>query len=495
MQKIRIISNYPVKQPQCLENIDVSLGVSYFCSQDKTVKTLENKWGFKTLLKLVKITDIVTSDIFSNKDIVEQILEDSHFISKHQPENAANLHVQINHNNIAAKVVNYLAAFNILKTLTLKNKQYNKSTLSTLDDVFSGTSSQAGSIFSDDKKMFLGTSFFEKSNNLYKYLCSYFSKKQAVSFIFFHEFSHASELENNAKYGKENIKTNTSLDNFYSNLLLLHDSKRFIKLCKQFYNERKINYFPNKLLVDTLYVLHKEIYADVGSLLLMRNKSLLENNYDEEKFFQSVETVTQMRKEEKEQYAILFNINHESSFIGQEHFTSPGVEVLANYLKNIPSQEVLSEKQIHEITCECVQQGIAKTILTMIKADNSLVPKFSTLFSLKLNNNDLVMDNSKNHYLECIQTIKNIVSVEWQNNFEHNLALIEKNNARQKVNVSQDLIFNAGLDQDNFNKVINTFSHNIVEDKNKIKHAVSILREKFLNNTSSNNLSVNKIKT
>lgn len=492
MQKIRIISNYPITPPQCLKHIDISLGVSYFCSQDKTVKTIENYWGFKALSKLVQLTDTFTSHIFSNPEIVEQILEDTNFVSTHQADNAHNLHVQINHNNVAAKALNYLAVFNILKNFTIKNKQNNKVTLSTVEDVLSGTSSQAGHIFSDDKKMFLGTSFFEKSNSLYKNLCSFLTKKQAVSVVFFHEYSHSSELENNAKYGKENVKTHTGLDNFYSNLLLLSDSKRFIDLCKQFHNQHNISSFPNKLLIDTLYTLHKEIYADVGALLLIRNKSLLENNYKPEHFLQTVQTVMNMRNDEKEQYSIIFNVNNESAFLGHEHFTSPGIETLVNQLKNIPSDLVLSEKQIHEITCQCVQEGVFKTVLTMIKADNSLVPKFSTLFSLKLYNNNLVMDNSKNHYLECMQTMKKLVSLEWQNNFQNNLTLLETNNARKTVNVPQDLIFNAGLDTDNFHKTIEQCNHSKLEDKNKIKYAVGLLRNKFLNNTQSHNLTFKK---
>lgn len=519
MQKIKITSNSPIIKPQSLENIDVSFGVSYFSSQDQDVKVIENDWGFKLLSKISRVTQTFTSKIFNNKEIIDQILDDSKFVLQHQGDNAENLHIQINQNNITANILNSLTAFNILRRINFLDKESKNKNLDNFQDLLLSLDSKAGHIYSKSKKMFLGTSFFEKSNSFYKSLSENFTKKEAVSFVFFHEYSHSSELMNNEKYGKEENTTNTSLDNFYSNLLLLSTDKRYIKFAQNLQSQNKSDFVPNNKLIKTLCTLHKEIYADVGALLLMRNKELINGTFNESKFQESIAHIIKVRKQEKQETSQVFNDVNLDSYLYHDHFTAPGIESLLNHLNKkigLEKHKVLSEKEIHQITGKCVQEGVGKTVLSMIKADNTTIPQLNTLFALRVNKGELEIDNSKNHYLDAVNKIKEVVSKDWQKNFETNMNKINALGKREEIKIPQDLIFDAGLDNELFEKKLidNKLSINkikalegneitqskhelINEDKvleissfSKTKENITSLRASFLKVVSKNKLNI-----
>ena len=164
MQKVKITSTSFIKRPKALENIDVSYGVSYFCIKSMEVKTLSNKnsWAIKILSKIEKLSNLFKSKIEEDNQIINQIMEDSNFISTHQQECAKDLHIQI---NSETKLKNTLTS--------LADLDYSNRNL-----VQDGLDSKAGKIYSTTKKMFLGLNFFKKGESFFDSLIKNFSLKE-----------------------------------------------------------------------------------------------------------------------------------------------------------------------------------------------------------------------------------------------------------------------------------------------------------------------------
>ena len=490
MQKVKITSTSFIKRPKALENIDVSYGVSYFCIKSMEVKTLSNKnsWAIKILSKIEKLSNLFKSKIEEDNQIINQIMEDSNFISTHQQECAKDLHIQI---NSETKLKNTLTS--------LADLDYSNRNL-----VQDGLDSKAGKIYSTTKKMFLGLNFFKKGESFFDSLIKNFSLKETVSFVYFHEYSHSAELIHNSNYGKE--KTNSSLDKLYLNLCFLLNDKNYDDLMTKLIADDNIFSIPYRGMIHSLQSLHKEIYADVGSLLLLRNKMILNGGFESERFEEMISHIIQVRKEEKKLHQEFSEINKkEYGFLMHDHFTSPGVEALLTHVKNLNKNDltILSEEDIHKISCKCVTEGVSKTLLSYIEADNMIIPQLNTIFSMRIDNDKIVLDNTKNHYKDAITKIREIVPKEWQENLDSNVNLLDKTKDSNYINQKKALIFDAGLDSQEFNiklnshiKIMSELTY-LFDDIIPIKKEVvssDIINKEITSNASSVQLNIKKLR-
>lgn len=480
MQKIKIVSNTPIKKPKSLENIDISYGISYYSTYDSKVQIIEEQWGYKTLLNVSKLFQAITPSFNNSKKVTEQVLEDAKFLLEHQKENANNLMIQISHNSLSSKMLNALTIMNIFRKINFfeigdKEKKYME-----IDDIANAANSKNAFIYHETKDMFLGTKFFNTKSQLFKSLKEKFNEKEAISFVFLHEFSHACELENNGKYGKKS--TESSFDNLLPSLILLSNYQNLFKIRDELKKENAIG-IPDHRIIKTLRTLHQEIYADVGALLLMRNKMIINGSYNEQEFLEKIITVEKSRQNEQENSDKQFIPNGLKGFYHHDHFTSPGLEHLVEKIKG--NREILSENDMHHLTGECVNVGIAKTVWAMIEADNLLIPQFKTLFSVRVENNELVIDNSKNHYQDAKSTIDKIIPEKWFN--QKDIKIKELNEkGLNKVLSQEDILFNACLNPERTESLLNfqikkqELEKNL-QDKNEINRNIKSLRQKLKN--------------
>lgn len=450
MQKIRITSTANIENPKALSNIDISYGLSYYAKEEYGVKTLseENSWRMKLLSKLDKLGQFFTkNDNQEEKEIIAEIIKNSDFVSKHEHTNSENLHVQINAETKITKAI------------------YSWSEKSKKEHITTGIHSKAGSIYMEEKKMFLGLNMFKKGEFFYDNLAKNFTKQEAISFVFLHEYSHAAQIENQKKYIRE--FTNNGQDNLYLNVNILLNDRVYENLLTKLKEENNLENLPSKILLKTINSLDKEIYADVGSILLMRNKAILEGTYQSEKFENSIAHIIEVRKEEKR--LLQKNVDNgqdEISHMMHDHFTSPGLENLNQHVKEMigdNASKVLSEEDIHKISTKCIKEGMAKTIIALIAADNALIGQFKTLFSMRMNLNHvepeygytditkgiIEIQNNRNYYKETLDEIKTIVPEEWRNSCKERILSL---NELSDVYGKKGLKFDAGLDIDNFKK-------------------------------------------
>lgn len=443
MQKIKIVSNTPIKKPQSLENIDISYGISYYSTYDSKIQTIENQWGYKALSNITKVFQKIMPSFNNSNLVTNQVLEDSKFLMEHQKENADNLMIQISHNSLSSRVINTLTMMNIFRKINFFEFGDKEKKLMEIDDIRNATNTKNAFIYHQTKDMFLGTSFFNSKTKLFRAMKEKFTEKEAVSFVFFHEFSHACELENNMKYGRK--LTESSFDNFLPSLILMSNYQNFAEVRDELKKKYAIG-IPDHRVMKTLKTLHQEIYADVGSLLLLRNKMIVNGNYKEKDFLEKVTAITIARKNEQVNGEQDFVKNGLKAFYYHDHFTSPGVEHLLDKIKG--NTNLLSEKDMHELTGECVNIGVGKTVLAMVEADNNLVPQFKVLFSLKLQDGKVVMDESKNHYKDAIDKILEITPKEWIEKKDQKIKELNEKGL-SKIIYQEDILFNACLNENN----------------------------------------------
>lgn len=484
MQKIRITSTAFIN-PIKLQNIDLSFGMSYYVQESKRMKTYDesNSWSFKILAKINKIEQYFTKkDHSSDNEVINQIMKDTQFIAQQQPEHSQNLEVQINANTIISRTIALFSKINI------KNTDYIKE----------GLESKLGSMYYKEKKMFLGLNLFKKGSDIYDILNKFMTTKEVVSYVYFHEYSHAAELEN-TRY--DNPKSKNPLDKLYDNLLFLADNSlaensNFNKLFKHLIKNNNDKNMPCHLLIDTLVVLYKEIYADTGSILLMRNKAIIEKNKNIN-IKNMTSHIINMRNEEKIVMQKKFlHANNDNDFLVHDHFTSPGLESLPKHLEQLLKDQnpdkILNEEEIHIISKKCVQEGIAKTILVMIEAEKKLIAQINIVCSI--DQNLVIVNKYTNDYKEVMNKIYEIVPEQWVKSFKENLEILKNVEHRKQLKQKNSVIFDAGLHPVNFYKKITEHYVNIKESKliiDNIKKLYQATLQSALNQQSIPKIKVN----
>lgn len=439
MQKIKITATTRINKSKSLENIDISYGISFVTYEDGNIITINesNSWRMKLLSKLDKIGYFFMrkQDKHENKLIINQILEDSSFIAKHHQETSENLELQINSETM------------IIKKLKASSRKVNNDIHKFLDENVSLFASNF-----EQKKIFLGLNTFKPGDELFDELSTSLSREEIISYVLFHEYSHSAEFENNLNYNRHNIGNH--FDRLHQNILYINNDAVHSAVEELIKDDSNLK-SPSIRLLNTLTLLHQEMYADIRAILLMRHKDIINGEFNEEKTEKRIKAISQLRKLEKNALREGFADNDTISF---NHFTSPSVECLDKQLKFFLQREsnnvLLNEEDIHRLTVKCVQEGIGRTLLAMEKADEKLYKQINTLFCVEINNKiNEVQENyselslHKDKYIYARHEINDIISPEWKENFNNNLSKIE--------NISASLVFDAALDSETFEKRLN----------------------------------------
>lgn len=463
MQKIKITTTSRMIQPTSLENIDISYGMSFLTKKDNDVRVMNfedfDDWTIKTLSSVDKVINIFKQDK-EEKEILNQLISDSVFLSKQTRENLEDLYIQFNTETNTTKRLQYIADNSELSEFLDNSLQ---------SYLFSGNA------------IFLGINALKKGNIFYDSLSKNLTQKEIVSYTLFHEYGY-SMLNHNQKTYKDIGKTGSSFDNLdyainmlavkrgSQNLLTalekLIDSEDESKHT-QLYNDFQV---PSQNFALMLARAQENMYADAFSLLLMRNKAIEEKSFNEEKFQTLIEAVIDVSYVKKEESKKLrekakYRIYH------PEGFTAPAIESLNVHLKDSLSNKnidtPLSEEQIHKVATKCMQEGMSKVITTILLAAPDLKAVFNTIFSIK-KEEYITVDKDFNHYQDAKDKMFELIPDEWKIKCRANL---EKSNA-----FTYDMIYDSALDYA-------SLENNMIT-KTKVKDRISTVREnqKELNN-------------
>lgn len=444
MQKIKITSTLRIDKPKALENIDMSYGISYVTLDSYKTKTIDqsNSWSMKILSRIDNFIQFFVKEDKKeeDKEVIEQIMSDTNFLSQYYKEQSKNLHVQINSETKITKIIKSLS----------ESKNFSKHFGSM------GLENDSAFFHLYDKKMFLGLDIFNKENENFKDFGKSFTRKEIVSMIFFHEYSHGIEFKNYNTLHTE--KTNTLLDNLYKNLWLLSGNQNYENLGNLIQDSTKM---PGTYLIESLRRLHQEMYADTYSLLLIRNKKLIENNFNEENFSNTVKNISQYRRMKKNKVRkMLDEMNIDITYYN--HFTSPALDAIAKNLSiiNDNKDKVLSLEDMHKVTHLCVQEGVAQTILTMIKAEPNILEQFKTILSISMDSSTLSIIANKESFDEAFKKLHEVATIEWQHSFDNNLKLLDHKSPAN--------IFDAGVDNQSLYDKFPQYKTKINEQNNAL---------------------------
>lgn len=233
-----------------------------------------------------------------------------------------------------------------------------------------------------DFKINFGSNLFKAKNEPISLIINKYGLGKAVTQTLFHEVSHALEKYNNTLSIFEPSYPNPdSPDDCFQNLMF------------------KFNVFPVAtnfgLLINDFKTLSEEIYADVSSCLLMRNKEINDGFHDPIKFSEYVQDICEYRNIEhnllQDDEASTLGTTYVPFYRSINHLTTPGIE---NYLiKQLVainqldphkglflSTTEMAGENIHEISLITAKTGVARTILSIIAANKTFEKYFSSIF-------------------------------------------------------------------------------------------------------------------
>lgn len=158
-----------------------------------------------------------------------------------------------------------------------------------------------------------------------------------------------------------------------SSLVLLHEIAHGLDV--------KLNSFTPKLKIDgdteynrffeQMSATKKEIYADVGAILLQRNIDLKNGTYDQE---QTLSDLNSLMFHRNKSLPPLDTQNSKSFLHYLTHFTTPGLTHLKQKMNDY-GDSPLSLEQINSIAKECCDVGLAKIMVVTASTE-----KFSNIF-------------------------------------------------------------------------------------------------------------------
>lgn len=474
MQKIKITSTTKINKPKALENIDISYGISFVTHTDFDIVTVNesDSYFMKLFAALDKLGYVFMnkSKKHENNTIIKQILEDTNFIAKHHSETIDNLELQINVDTMMTKRIKSIS---LMQDDNMKN--YVDENISLLASNF------------DKKKIFLGINMFKPGDELFDELSKLLTREEIVSFVLFHEYSHSAEFDNNLNYNRQGIANH--FDRLYHNLSNINNYDSYSAVQKLIKDDNNLQ-LPSISLLNTLTLLHQEMYADVRAVLLMRNKDIINGVFNEDNIEKRIKAISQLRKIEKN--AVREDLA-ENDVISFNHFTAPSLECLDKQLKFFISREnndvLLNEEDMHTLTIKCVQEGIGRTLLAMGKADENLYKQINTLFCVEINDKLVVEEGvysevyvNHNQYIYARHEINDIVSPEFKENFNKNVEKIE--------NINLSIVFDAALDYETFEKRLKQPKEEIYQVSSEVLqksfNSISNAIEEMVNQNSEN---------
>lgn len=395
-QKIRLSSNIPITLNEKLSGNNFDLGFLYPCGKGLELKHSQT-WFEKICVSLNKINSVVG---FQNSDlnIPEYIAETVSLVEK-QLDNTSLL---IRYN--AQTMVNdFIGSVAPVQNKASFDDKISKSLTKGTPMVIIGERSL--------KKTF--PDFEEK-----------FGLKRKVNFILNHEIAHNIDCSRGYSRGQYSLKDimeehvgskvdNSILSSFHSNAEL-HQTKK---------------------MINQVWVLSLEHYADVLGFLNMRNQ-LLEEKVSNDDIHTMIDTLIYERKNnlQKNVSTLSQKINNplkpfvdfEEKYKCMNHFT---VNALIDLKEKVSSlgHVLLSTKEIEALTIKIVTKADLKSLYIMSKLDNKTSELLDKLFTSKSNKN-AILQTCESKKPEFQQQLNEILGETWLKEVDKFVAYNKKRN-------------------------------------------------------------------
>lgn len=424
--KIKLSANSVVDLPEKFSDINLKHGYSFGVKE----KTANSSWFKKLQSKIVTTLDksfsLVTPLDEESKKIVEYTTEAAKFLDSREETNQQHIDGFNIHLNLSSSFNKFLQICS-LKTYKILGDNTPKSIL----NLYSSLDSNAGHIYSLDKKMYIGSDIFKEKDffTSTNYVKNELGLQKATNFLIFHEASHAFEHTNLGDFG---FKVAPLVNKIRTISLILNENPSQInKLNKQIAEHPEYGTPPvDPFFISNTFSLYREIYADVGAVLLQRNKDIVDGIHSKDDDIKNVSTI--MKSRDKEQLQFKQNFGSGLYVTQYNHFTSPGLAHIKKLLINeqIPNK-VLTQEEIHNISIAAVEVGISRVLLANIQANNDNVGQLKTLFNISFDkelkeNNYVLNEINPQAYSDGIKQLKDSAGEVWVENFKERMERIKE---------------------------------------------------------------------
>jgi len=457
--RIKLSANSNVSLPAHLAGINVDYGYSiYHLNRD-------DDWQVKVASALDRIFSLFKPLNSEQKEFINSVTKSAKFLDDSIPVEDSHLddfNIQLNIktplNDSIRKISNLLA-----KTTTGEIK-YNFDHLFFTTDEHAGFMCSSKKIIETDKgesrfeyrnTMLLGTEFFnQKENHFSNCIKDDLGLTKMTNLLVYHEASHAFELTNVKQFGNKFAKIFDDI-NKNSNILAYNEVQRA-------YLNNLIENHPNSGFnkIEPKYnheiaSLFKEIYADVGAVLLQRNQDIVEGKHSKESDLTNINALISGRN--NEDYMVKKNLNGFEYVSEFNHFTSPGLEYLKENYESLPVK-VLSQEEIHTIAHKAVEQGISRVLIASSVANDINRNELITLFSIQKETKEciggfreelnLYAKSDINLYNIRLEELSEYAGKDWIKNFYNNVNQIYS----EKLPNPKKMVWNAAFHQEQFRK-------------------------------------------
>lgn len=388
--KIKILTNSQETMNQAkllLSSCDISHGFSFGGSEDFDVKS-ENSWAGKIFQSIDNLVSKFSPLDNQQKDVGKMIIRSSErlnrYLEDHENDYLKNsslfIHAESPTNKSVRGIINEFIKLmpkpNILVTPQSTN----------LKKIFAGIQFHQPSAYLDSRRIVMNTASFDADKNIKaipQLLSDKYGTQTSVDFTMLHEFAHISQDINDDLLGNSNdpktIRFIKTISELAHNKKTLEDFNQQVIDINNFFFESSINKsygYIDHDFVSQLAILQREIYADVGAILHMRNISIQDKDYDTKKQLSFIDDIIEFRQQEQD-FCGKRNSHYNEIF---DHFTSPGVEYLQTIIKDYGDRE-LTQEEIHDISNMCIQKGMAKVIVTSNFCSEQSSSQLATLFN------------------------------------------------------------------------------------------------------------------
>ncbi len=242
--------------------------------------------------------------------------------------------------------------------------------------------------------------------------------EKTFDFIFLHEVSHSIQFFNMKDDFKMSFVEN--LCNKFQRALNLKPN--YLEKVNQESGSHGLFTTIDSTIASSLYSLHKEVYADTSALLLMRNKSILDGNYNKEEMLATCINVKNVRAQVCHPLHFSGITNASKSF---SHSTTISLDEVANKINQLGRQE-LSPEEIHDFSSSCANQALARSIIILTNSHNEeFIPVLNTAFCLAFDietgEGHIETENRAEKYQAELKKLQSIAGLEWVEQLEKNL--------------------------------------------------------------------------
>jgi hypothetical protein len=247
------------------------------------------------------------------------------------------------------------------------------------------------------------------------------SLEETIKLCLYHEVSHSFHYTN---IKNKQISWEDGISNF------LDIGKDLINKSLWYPNKKPGERFDEKIIsgskeklsilefIGDCVILDKEIYADVGSLLLLRNEKINKGDYSSNDMHKYIDAVLLARCEEAH-LANFFN-DFSKGITDFNHNTVCGLEHLKTMINTLPDK-ILSPKEINTISDTCSKVGLSRVILVSHLIKENYLDQFKLLLNIKYNEKDkkffLDYDSNSIKAESLWNNIKHTTGIDWYEKF------------------------------------------------------------------------------